>query len=384
VLPRASPEGLRRARRHTSGKECLPMIVTLGSLLERLERPDDGEPLSFFMPGSNGPCRFGYYRQLHGMILDRLGHGARVGIWSPPDSDYFVGVPPGFGALVFTGIAAFGLLEDALRDVRPLEREPGAAARIHAAYAAELSALLERAARGDLGAGRVLVEAATGRAYGASALLGRAARALRGIADRRPHPTVLLVGEVYVRSDPGANGAVADELEARGIRVRLEPVAEFLEYSDHVQVRRGHRGAPRDRLKSWVRGRLLGACRSAMTRGMRWPEHARLDDVLAAAAPYVREDLEHEAVLAVGLPILHWRRGHIDAAVCVGPLECMPDKVAAAQLEHARVQEGLLSLSLTLNGDPLDPEILDGFAHEVKERFARRVRAHGRPAARSA
>ncbi len=371
VLPRAGPEAVRRARRHTSGKECLPMIVTLGSLLQRLERAHPHERLAFFMPGSSGPCRFGYYRQLHQMILERLGHGARVGIWSPPDSDYFEGVPPGFGAVVFAGIAGFGLLEDALRDVRPVEREPGAAARVHAAHATELAALLERAAAGSLSASRVLMEAATGRSYGVPALLGRAGHALRSLKDPRPHPTVLLVGEVYVRSDAGANGDVADALEERGIRVRLEPVAQFLEYSDHVQVRRGLRDTPGDQLKTWVRGRLLGACRSTMASAMGWPRPARLAEALAAAAPYVREDLEHEAVLAVGLPVLQWRRGEIDGAVCVGPLECMPDKLAEAQLSHAREREGLLSLSLSLNGDPVDPDVLDGFAYEVKERFSR-------------
>ena len=76
------------------------------------------------MPGSNGPCRFGIYRQLHQMVLERLGEGARVGIWSPPDSDYFEGVPPGLGAIVLAGLAAYGMLADALRDVRPVEQEP--------------------------------------------------------------------------------------------------------------------------------------------------------------------------------------------------------------------------------------------------------------------
>lgn len=349
------------------------MILTLGSLLQRLERADPREQLSFFMPGSNGPCRFGYYRQLHQMILERLGHGARVGIWSPPDSDYFVGVPAGFGALVFAGIAAFGLLEDALRDVRPVERERGAAARVHAAASAELTRLLERAAGADLSARRVLLEATSGGNYGVTALLERTGRALRTLKTARPHPTVMLVGEIYLRSDPGANGRVGDALEERGIRVRLEPVAEYLEYSDHVQVRRGLRGAPQDRLKSWIRQRILGTCRRAMARAMGWPGHPRLEEALAAAAPYVRDDLEHEAVLAVGLPIVQWRRGEIDGAVCVGPLECMPDKLAEAQLVHAREREGLLSLTLSLNGDPVDPEILDAFAYEVKERFRRRA-----------
>ena len=67
------PETLRMGRRYTSGKECLPMTVTLGSLLDRVHRDTTGERFLFLMPNSCGPCRFGAYRNLHHMILDRIG-----------------------------------------------------------------------------------------------------------------------------------------------------------------------------------------------------------------------------------------------------------------------------------------------------------------------
>ena len=51
-----------------------------------------------------------------------------------------------------------------------------------------------------------------------------------------------------------------------------------------------------------------------------------------------------------------------DAVVSVGPLECMPNKIAESQFHHVSEREGLLSLTLSLNGDPVDPEILDAFA----------------------
>ncbi|MBW1881594.1 MAG: hypothetical protein JRJ84_24820, partial [Deltaproteobacteria bacterium] len=88
-----------------------------------------------------------------------------------------------------------------------------------------------------------------------------------------------------------------------------------------------------------------------------------------AAGPYVREELEGEAVLTVGGPVHEWQEGHIDGLVSVGPLECMPNKVAEAQLFHAHEREGLLSLTLPLNGDPVDSELLDNFAYEVHARF---------------
>jgi len=112
VLSPATPDTIRLGRRYTSGKECLPMTITAGSLLERVER-EPGARFTLFMPGSNGPCRFGMYRQLHQLILERTGLAGRVGIWSPPDHDYFEGVPPGFGAIVLSGITGFGLLSDA-------------------------------------------------------------------------------------------------------------------------------------------------------------------------------------------------------------------------------------------------------------------------------
>jgi hypothetical protein len=63
--------------------------------------------------------------------------------------------------------------------------------------------------------------------------------------------------------------------------------------------------------------------------------------------------------------------------VSVGPLECMPNKIAEAQFYHLAEKEGLPSLTLPVNGDPVDEEVLANFAFHVRERFRAR-----RPAAR--
>jgi hypothetical protein len=96
---------------------------------------------------------------------------------------------------------------------------------------------------------------------------------------------------------------------------------------------------------------------------------------LGAASSYLREELEVESVLTIGVPVHAWRRGRIDAVLSVGPLECMPNKIAEAQFHHVAEREGLLSLTLSLNGDPIDPEVLDGFAFEVHQRFRKRGRS---------
>jgi predicted nucleotide-binding protein (sugar kinase/HSP70/actin superfamily) len=56
---------LKLGRANSSCKECLPLMLTVGSLLDYLEkREDNKEVLVYFMPETSGPCRFGQYNIL--------------------------------------------------------------------------------------------------------------------------------------------------------------------------------------------------------------------------------------------------------------------------------------------------------------------------------
>jgi hypothetical protein len=101
-------------------------------------------------------------------------------------------------------------------------------------------------------------------------------------------------------------------------------------------------------------------------------------DALKAAAPYIRKELIGEAVLSVGGSVHEWRHALIDGVINVGPLECMPSKIAEAQLFYAGEQAGLPSLTISYNGDRLDPEVVDTFAFEMHQRFrTRKYKAAG-------
>ena len=125
-------------------------------------------------------------------------------------------------------------------------------------------------------------------------------------------------------------------------------------------------------LQTRIRRRVVDVVQRAAADGMGWPHHTPIPEVAKTGSEYLRQDLEHEAVLALGLASHGWREGQLDGLLCVGPLECMPNKLVEAQLVHVGQKEGLASLTLSLNGDPIDPEVLDEFAYEVKERFRQR------------
>ncbi|MBI4703749.1 MAG: CoA activase [Deltaproteobacteria bacterium] len=376
VLPESDARTLELGRRHTSGKECAPMCITLGSLLQRLGRERDrGRRFAFLMPTAHGPCRFGVYSILHKIALERLGWGERVSLWSPADSDYFEELAAGSTSLLLTGFCAHDALLQALYDARPTERWPGAAEAVFDHYFAALLRQLELSGQGELSLPYALLQVSSGALFGCARLLRQAAAELAAIKAPRLLPTVMVVGEIYVRCDPFANGFVVRELEQRGLRVRFAPFTEWLEYTDYLCRRTGQKSGFGAELSTMVQRRIQNLCHDIMAEALGWPPRTTVPETVHAARPWVREELAGEAVLTLGGPVHEHRAGLIDGVVSVGPLECMPNKIAEAQLFHVGEREGLCSLTLSVNGDPLDPELLDSFAFEVKARFAERRRA---------
>jgi len=370
ALPRPDRDALRRGRRHTSGKECVPMAITLGSLLQRIEHePDPLRRFTFLMPTTEGPCRFGVYHHLHRLVTDQLGYGERLRIWSPGCADnYFAGMPAGFSALTMAGFAAGDVLLEALHECRPGERTKGAAEHVYRRYYRLLQRRLEKAAATDLSLPRALFQTAYGRLFGVLDILTSAARAFARVRTHHEAPTVLVTGEIYVRLDPFANDDLVERLQQRGLRVRLAPLNEWLEYVEQANRWERKPGID-DRLHNFVLQRIQGRVWDAMAKILGWPERTTVTQIIDAAEGLVRKELGCETILTVGAALHEWRHGGIDAAINVGPLECMPCKLAEAQFRHTAEDEGLLALSLPTNGDPIGDEILDNFAFEVWTRY---------------
>ena len=139
--------------------------------------------------------------------------------------------------------------------------------------------------------------------------------------------------------------------------MRLAAFNEWLEYVEHYQPR-GSRGASLSPTasQSFVQRRIqrppIGR---SWPRTLRWPERTAVPEASTRRRPICARRLRGEAVLTLGAPIHEWRTGQIDAVVSVGPLECMPNKIAEAQFFHVAEQEGLLNLTLSLNGEPVAP-----------------------------
>ena len=374
ALPLSTREDVRVGRQHTSGKECLPMILTLGTLINRVKSERHGESTyAFFMPTACGPCRFGVYNSLHKIVLQRLGLEERVRVISPSDADYFEGTRPDFAARLWIGFLAHDLLQSMRLYVQPIESEKGLVQDIYARYFGRLIRELETPSKGSLSS--ALAQMGAGM-WGMRNLIREAAQefaAARG--EVKQVPTVALVGEIYVRLDPFANDNLISRLQAHGLRVQFAPFVEWLEYSNHLSEQRIVEGctvSDDSPLKAGFTGLvqrvtsrvLYGICR----RALGWPERTEIPDVLSSGQRFVHRALTGEAVLTVGGPMHEFERGHIDAVVVVGPHECMPCKVAEARFAQIGQEIRLPQLAVYSTGDGIDTEAIDRFAFDLWER----------------
>lgn len=386
ALPIPDREAIRIGRRYTSGKECLPMTATLGSCLKRIHAGDSCERYALLMPKSYGPCRFGIYNLYDRMIFSELGLRDRVTVISPAAGNYFKGLHHGLALKLWAAVVAEDFLLDMLHETRPVENKHGCAKALYSYYFDLLNQGLQKSPAPPLveGIGEIFHDV-----FGLRSFLSRAAHDFAAAADGgRDVPTVAVTGEIYVRCDPGSNDRLIERLEERGMRVRLASTHEWLEYTDWSKWR-GIRERRRKlegswfaaRLSTWLKRAVLERLHAAVRAPMGWQKRTPVCHFVSSAEPYLSSYHRGEAVLTIGGPLLMHSRGEIAGAVCVAPLECLPNKVAESQLYHACEDTGLVALALYLNGDPMDIESLDSFAYEVKKEHARRrVKKFERPA----
>ncbi len=355
------------------------MWVTLGSVLQRIEKDEDpNKRFTYLMPKTEGPCRFGVYNLAQKLVFEQLGYGDRIRIWSPSDTDYFAEFPAGFAALAFAGVAAGDLLKSAMLEIRPVEKTPGAAAKIRAKYRDELRAQLEAEGRKAPGKSRTVVEVLGGGIFGIVDLLRRAAAEFAAERGEGDPPRVLIVGEIYLRLVPFANDFIIEQLERRGMRVSLAPASEWFEYTKEVARMVQGPWALGLQASYMLQRRIAGKTYEVMADALNWPSRLTVPEAFEGAAPYLRRELRGEAVLTLGGPLKEWDDGHIDGILSVGPLECMPSKIAESQFFHAAQTRGMPLLNVARTGEPVDGEILDNFAFEVEA--SRRKRQEKTPA----
>ncbi|MDR2613230.1 MAG: acyl-CoA dehydratase activase [Deltaproteobacteria bacterium] len=381
ALPPSDRETVELGRSQTSGKECYPLILTVGDFLKLTSRPGfDPARSALFMPSSNGPCRFGQYSRYLSLVFKRLGL-ADVEVLSLDQTGSMydrldeAGSTRG-GSLsrdVWRALASVDLIQKALYRARPREARPGAADE---AYRESLADLERAFGRGGLPEARGALARSRERFHEALDAPWRAApaRAAGGLPDI---PAVGLVGEIYVRSNDFANEEVVRRLEALGAEIKAPPFTEWILYTGLVNAMRAARGGHlRKRLKArltmmvqdWELSRLAAPFAGFFPGGAKEPPVA---GTVALGERFLDRAFQGEAILSIGKAVEFYGHG-ARGVVNIMPFTCMPGMVVGGLSPRLREHCGglpLLNLAFDGQSQTNTQARLEAFMYQVS-RFA--------------
>jgi len=265
--------------KHSPEMVCLPFKIQLGNMIEALELGAD----TLVMPGGPGPCRFGYYHNIHERILHEMGYDFQLLNQDRGIMHIIKSLTNGVSAAKVITALHFGIaklkavdnLERTVHEMRAKTRDNFEVTRIH-----------REATKAIDDAGNYRSLSGVKREYRQKLM------SLPRSSSSAP-PVVGLTGEFFIVIDPFANMNVEAELGKLGTWVRRSVfVSDFVTLDPFVGL-------------VWIRER---------NRAHR------------AAMPYVSRHLGGDGWQSVGEKVLHHRDW--DGIVHVEPLSCMPEITA--------------------------------------------------------
>jgi predicted CoA-substrate-specific enzyme activase len=364
VLPIADEETLRWGRKYTSGRECLPCIITVGNMLKMINTQGfDPAKAAFFMPSTSGPCRFGQYNCLQQLILKQVGMPNTVPIVSPNQDTGFYDEMRRFrkdpSRLAFTGISAIDLLSKALLRIRPYELNPG---RADQTYKECLNRIV------------TAIEAGAGEKELAEQMQACAAQLAQVPLDRtKKRPLVAVVGEIYIRNHVFANCEIVRQLEALGAQVNLASVSEWLYYTNLTRKLSAHRHWPtrpylENLIRDYFQRRIEKKLAIPLEKHFGTLAEGDINDTIRMASPYLHISFLGEAILSVGRIIEMYHHG-AGGAVSVGPFTCMPSNIVSSLTRQLSSDcRGMPIINISYDGqqDPARQTHLEAFMHQVR------------------
>lgn len=392
-------EGLDLGKEFTSGKECFPCQVTTGDILLFLKKEQESlgddfasENYIFFMPESEGPCRFGMYNKYQRIVLDSFPEFKKVKIGSlTSDNSYALrGMIEKKHARDFRKAAYFSvvvgdILDRLLWRIRPYERREGATDRfIEESMVAMADSFQSYGAKKDFE--RILDK------LGAIVEQGKALLD----PDIPPKPLIGIVGEIYLRTHFHSNQDIIRVLERYGAEVINASIAEWVDYTTYDKVREAKVGLRLnlkqlrfDKVRSSLK-QVLSFLGDVLYQHMRQDKaYRRVQALLDLAGDHriahlektlIKQDLYSfalgtEACLSIAGIMEYMHEGY-NGVVNVYPFTCMPSTITTSIMRPIMNREKIPFLDAPYDGtyQPGREAAIRTFMYQAYQHFKRKGR----------
>jgi predicted CoA-substrate-specific enzyme activase len=323
-------EELNLCKGEATCKECLPLLLTSGSLMKYLkERHTPDEVLVYFMPNTDGPCRFGQYNVFLDNYIrkNRLGNVAQFALSC---ENGYAGMSTAHTRRAWMSIVIADGLDDLYAGILTIARDRDEAL---AAFEQAKARIIESIARDSRSRLLDVVEEQTG-------LLSRLERkqALGDVV------RVNLSGEVYVRRDGFSRQFLVEKMADKGVLVRTVPLSEWMYYTDysvtHDISSRASLGAKLSvMLKNLFMHRDEAAIQQRLAlSGFYEPQRIDMDYLMKKGASLISPKLSGEAILTISSTLAELG-DEAHGVISIGPFGCMPCRIAESILTNRLTEE---------------------------------------------
>ena len=326
---------LKLGRANTSCKECLPLILTTGTLLNYIynERKKD-DILVYFMLTGSGPCRFGQYRIFMEDLLKRQ-EIPDVALFSLSSENSYAGLGNDFHLKAWCGVVVSDIMEDIRSMLLTNAVDVESAIRI---FNEEWELILRNFEKGNFP--RLEKQ------------LAKTAEQFREIPLKHSPeavPTISLVGEIFVRRDELSRQYLTERLAEKGFATICSPIAEWALYADYL-VDKGlvdYNMSIREKLLFLLKKRYMARYKKRIKStladsGLVHAEPLNIRSIISNASPHLSLNLTGEAILTVGSSLAEIA-SHSCGVIAIGPFGCMPNRLAEAILSEAMTHKGKLA-----------------------------------------
>jgi len=317
---------LKLGRANTTCKECLPLILTTGTLLSYINNGKrDDEVLVYFFATGSGPCRFGQYYIFMEDLVKRL-EIPDVALFALSSENSYVGMGEDFDRRGWWAIIVSDVIEDIRSMLLANAKDPDDAMNT---LEIEWQKILTAMEGGDYDRleGQLTLSAAQFRRI-----------ALKGPVESVP--VITLSGEIFVRRDALSRQYLTEQLAKMGFATVCSPVAEWVLYCNYMvdQGLNPEDLSIMDKVKFKIRSKLQARYEKRIksilsSSGLVHAKALNMETIIGSASPYISRNLPGEAVLTIGASLAEVV-SHTCGVIAIGPFGCMPNRLSEAILNE--------------------------------------------------
>ncbi|ROL56848.1 CoA activase, partial [Bacteroidetes/Chlorobi group bacterium ChocPot_Mid] len=220
ALPEANPDILKYGRAHMTGKECLPVILLVGSLIDYIENRWDGkEYIALFNVQSAGSCRLGQYHELIKDIIKRKRY-RNVASFVLMTDDGYAGLGADFAKKGILSLLAADVMDDIRSAILANAENPVEGEKIFNREFAKVEKEFDGTFENIMKLCR----------YFANKIKEQIPARIK-IEDSK---YIALLGEIYVRSDDFSHRWLNRVFAKKGFVVKTAHITEWIYYIDYL------------------------------------------------------------------------------------------------------------------------------------------------------